>query len=89
MPLKPCPDCERQISTEAPACPHCGRPFVTQPQPSASAKQVRRQNAARYNQLSWCLFAVSLTIGYFLSGELGALLFIAAFVLAILHHVNR
>jgi uncharacterized membrane protein YdbT with pleckstrin-like domain len=26
MPLTTCPDCGREISTSAPACPHCGRP---------------------------------------------------------------
>ncbi len=26
MPLTTCPDCGREISTAAPACPHCGRP---------------------------------------------------------------
>jgi predicted amidophosphoribosyltransferase len=26
MPLEPCPDCEKPISTKARACPHCGRP---------------------------------------------------------------
>src|SRR4028118_183793 len=26
MPFIPCPDCGRDVSTMAPACPHCGRP---------------------------------------------------------------
>lgn len=26
MPLTTCPDCQREISTLAPSCPHCGRP---------------------------------------------------------------
>ena len=26
MPLITCPDCQKQISDAAPACPHCGRP---------------------------------------------------------------
>lgn len=26
MPLATCPDCQREISTLAPSCPHCGRP---------------------------------------------------------------
>jgi hypothetical protein len=29
MALIPCPDCGREISTQAPSCPHCGRPIVT------------------------------------------------------------
>ncbi len=28
MPLTTCPDCGRELSTAAPACPHCGRPNV-------------------------------------------------------------
>lgn len=27
MPLVTCPDCEKQVSDAAPACPHCGRPM--------------------------------------------------------------
>jgi hypothetical protein len=27
MPLIECPDCHRQISSEAPTCPGCGRPM--------------------------------------------------------------
>jgi membrane protein YdbS with pleckstrin-like domain len=45
MPLTTCPDCGREISTAAPACPHCGRPnapVVAAPAaaaPSPSAEQ--------------------------------------------------
>jgi membrane protein YdbS with pleckstrin-like domain len=28
MPLMTCPDCQREISDRAPACPHCGAPNV-------------------------------------------------------------
>lgn len=27
MPLIVCPDCERQVSSKAPTCPHCGCPL--------------------------------------------------------------
>jgi hypothetical protein len=30
MTLKPCRECEREVSTEAIACPHCGAPYPTQ-----------------------------------------------------------
>src|SRR5579859_7521420 len=40
MALTTCPDCGREVSTAAPACPHCGRPngpVVAAPQPQAQA----------------------------------------------------
>lgn len=36
MPLTPCPDCGREVSTAAPACIHCGRPLAAAA-PAASA----------------------------------------------------
>ena len=30
MSLTTCPDCSREVSDEAPACPHCGRPMKAQ-----------------------------------------------------------
>jgi len=30
MPTISCPDCEKQVSTAATACPHCGRPMKKQ-----------------------------------------------------------
>lgn len=29
MPTTVCPDCNRQVSTAAAACPHCGRPAIS------------------------------------------------------------
>lgn len=39
MPLAPCPDCGRDVSTAAPACIHCGRPLAapSAPAPAAAA----------------------------------------------------
>jgi hypothetical protein len=34
MPLTTCPDCAREVSTEAPACIHCGRPLGTSSSPA-------------------------------------------------------
>jgi hypothetical protein len=31
MPLYQCPDCHKDVSDQAPACPHCGRPFLQTP----------------------------------------------------------
>src|SRR5262245_58248788 len=36
MPLISCPDCGKQVSSEAPTCPSCGRP-IKQSSPSAPA----------------------------------------------------
>lgn len=33
MPLLQCPDCGKDVSTMAPACPHCGRPMTLAPEP--------------------------------------------------------
>lgn len=30
MPLIQCPDCSREVSDQAPACPSCGRPIAVQ-----------------------------------------------------------
>jgi hypothetical protein len=35
MALVPCPDCAREVSSEAPACPGCGRPMKSEPPPVA------------------------------------------------------
>jgi hypothetical protein len=35
MPLTPCPDCGREVSTAAPGCIHCGRPMAAPAAPLA------------------------------------------------------
>jgi hypothetical protein len=39
MALVICPDCGKQISDKAPACPNCGRPAMPQPAPQPVAPQ--------------------------------------------------
>ena len=39
MPLQPCRECGQQVSTEAPACPHCGVPQPTRASSPASPTQ--------------------------------------------------
>jgi hypothetical protein len=36
MPLIPCPDCGREVSSAAPACIHCGRPLAAPAAPDAA-----------------------------------------------------
>ena len=38
MALTTCPDCGRQVSTEAAACPGCGRPMATTTRPPFAAQ---------------------------------------------------
>jgi hypothetical protein len=42
MPTIPCPDCQKQVSTLAQTCPHCGRPMrdapPAAPSPTVAAK---------------------------------------------------
>ncbi len=38
MPLINCPDCGKEISDIAPACPNCGRPIKKTPQPTTIIK---------------------------------------------------
>lgn len=43
MPLIECPDCGKQISDAAPACPSCGRPMVTdRPAPTRRPPRAER-----------------------------------------------
>lgn len=37
MPVVSCPDCGREVSTLAPACPHCGRPSPGMSAPAAAS----------------------------------------------------
>lgn len=50
MALVKCPDCGKEVSTEAKACPHCGRPSTsstpTQPTPTQPVTVVRREAGA-------------------------------------------
>jgi uncharacterized membrane protein YdbT with pleckstrin-like domain len=57
MPLTTCPDCGRELSTAAPACPHCGRPnapVMAAPQMSAAPTAAAEQTLWRGSP-SWLL----------------------------------
>jgi hypothetical protein len=38
MTLIACPDCGKQVSDQAPACIHCGKPLAPVPDPDPPAK---------------------------------------------------
>jgi hypothetical protein len=42
MPLTSCPDCEKEVSTLASSCPHCGRPMHEADTPAWSPAQARQ-----------------------------------------------
>ena len=52
MSLIECPDCQKQISDQAPTCIHCGRPMHTAPaeQPAADNSNIRRFTGYLKNQ---------------------------------------
>lgn len=39
--LTQCPDCGQSVSTEAPACPHCGKPNLNAQGPNAEIKKAQ------------------------------------------------
>lgn len=73
MALIQCPDCGKQISESAPACPHCGRPCAAiaseelrynRPYERDSA-YVTTQLTAKSLKASQAVGAVLVTIGFF------------------------
>lgn len=63
MPLTVCPDCTREVSTAAPACPHCGRPMETPPEPLLLEWHDGNLtvNRSREDTFALCLEAAKLT----------------------------
>ena len=55
MALINCPECNKQISDKATACPHCGNPIAEPPTNQQAPVQVKKFNIQK-------LFAVLLTI---------------------------
>ena len=83
MPLIKCPDCEKEISDQAPTCPHCGRPSTH------LATKKRHAEAKRYNQVSWMIFALALLSALAGAWAIAAVSLLAALVLSIIYHVKR
>lgn len=89
MPLTNCPDCGKEVSTLAPACPNCARPLVPAAPPQSAARELRRDRAARYNHVSWLLAGIAILCFVVGVWPLAALLGVAAVVLSIMYHVER
>lgn len=59
MALTQCPDCGGKLSTEAAACPHCGRP-TGQPEPEKVTSQPSTTKSSASRRLMWLV-----TLGIF------------------------
>ena len=76
MALVKCSDCGRDVSNNAPNCPHCGRPMAAF---SRKAVQTRRKGG-KYEGVGFLLILVGIG-ACFASGVLGGVLILAGFVL--------
>jgi hypothetical protein len=80
MALITCPDCSKDFSDQAKACPNCGRP--------SRASQLQATN--QLNQLSWVLAGVGVVLYFFLGmPEIGGLLFTAGLIISVWYLIKR
>lgn len=58
MPLIKCKDCGHDISTEAPACPHCGR---------LTSKSIRGRSSVegKYNSSGCLVIVIGVVMGFY------------------------
>jgi len=57
MPLVTCPDCGKQVSDQAPACPHCGRPLRT-PQKGPATAPMQVTIKRKTSRATWGCFVL-------------------------------
>jgi hypothetical protein len=75
MPLVTCADCGMEMSSEAVACPKCGKP---------NKKVVAKTKDSK--QAMGCLFMLlSLVLGFFFGPLVGAVVFIVGLVIVLLN----
>src|ERR1041385_346162 len=55
MALTTCPDCGREVSTSAPACPHCGRPNAPAVAAPMTAQAPAAEQTLWHGSPSWLL----------------------------------
>lgn len=79
MALITCPDCSKEFSDQAKACPNCGRP----------SKAAQIQSTNQLNQLSWVLAGVGVVLYFVGMPELGGLLFTVGLVISIWYLIKR
>jgi hypothetical protein len=89
VPLITCPDCSKEISDLAPACPNCGRPAALPAVADDREKQKKREAAKRYNTVSWLLFALAVLALFAGLWQFAALVFTIALILSIIYLVKR
>lgn len=97
MPLKPCPECHRDISTRAASCPHCGCPQedATTTTIQATGKRLKLQSALAAVLFIFGLIWFAADVGQTLedpdaaSGGTGLLLMLLAAGWAIIVRVRR
>lgn len=88
MPLIPCPDCAKEISDLAPACPNCGRPSTSR-KVVAIENEKKRALANRYNLVSWVLAFLAVLALLVGAWELATLIFSIALILSIIYLIKR
>lgn len=79
MPVVPCPDCSRDVSTSAAACPHCGRPSP------AGLTPVQQGSPAPFKEETLWSGTPSWTL---LAGRI-ALILVTLAVIPVLHFLSR
>ena len=60
MPLMKCPDCNKEISTSAPVCPHCGRPVAKIRKAEETAKATAEAEKQAKKNIAGCLTVFAL-----------------------------
>jgi len=98
MGLRKCPDCGREVSDKAPACPYCGRPIAT----GDSQQPTQLEGTAKSLKLQGCLAALLAVVGIIMAvgaasasgpqtgmGVTGVLLFLVAMVWGTVTRIRR
>lgn len=76
MALITCPECGREVSDKAAACPYCGNPLKENPETEMSTKvdavsAAQKKNYLKYSLLLWPLYVVEIIVFIFVEFALG------------------